>query len=45
VPLAFAICVGLLMQIFRLSNINNKSEGSNENMDFGRFGIDFDTDC
>jgi NADH:ubiquinone oxidoreductase subunit K len=30
---SFSICVGLLTQIFRLSNINNTSQGSNEKMD------------
>ena len=29
-PLAFAIFVGMLIQMFRLSNINNRSGGSNE---------------
>jgi len=43
VPLAFAICVVLVTQIFWLSNINNRSEGSNEKMDYGRYGIDFNT--
>jgi hypothetical protein len=42
---ALTICVGLLTQIFWLLNINNRREGSNEKMDYGRYGIDFDTDC
>jgi len=45
IDLTFVVCVGLLTKIFRLSNINNRSEGSNEKMDDCRYGIDFDMDC
>ena len=34
------ICVGLIKQIFWLSNTNNRSQGSNEKMDNVRYGVD-----
>ena len=39
---SFGICVELLKQMFRLSNINNGSDGSNEKMNYGRYGIDYE---
>jgi hypothetical protein len=39
---SFDICIELLTKMFRLSNINNGSDGSNEKMNCGRYGIDYE---
>ena len=39
---SFGIYVEMRTQMFRLSNINNGSDGSNEKMNYGRYGIDYE---